>query len=151
MFVDGSPLNSSSPNARASYDIVFPPLKWFSLISSHLKQDGHPRTSNRVERLAVSFTALRFLAKFSRIVLAIWHVILIMWIKASQSKFSSGVRMGDDYWESGCEPEFVEEVGGEMEKRGMLVQFWKIPRDWNEVDEYAKAGAVIVHLFLFQF
>jgi ribonuclease HI len=33
----------------------------------------------------------------------------------------------------------------EMEKSGMLVQFWKIPREWNEVDEYAKAGAVFFH------
>jgi len=30
----------------------------------------------------------------------------------------------------------------EMEKEGMLVQFWWIPRGWNEADSYAKAGAV---------
>ena len=38
----------------------------------------------------------------------------------------------------------------EMEKRGMLVQFWKIPREWNEADEYAKAGAVVIHLTFFE-
>ena len=30
----------------------------------------------------------------------------------------------------------------EMEKYEMLVQFWLIPRDWNEAYVYAKAGAV---------
>ena len=29
-----------------------------------------------------------------------------------------------------------------MEKYEMLVQFWLIPRDWNEAYAYAKAGAV---------
>lgn len=42
----------------------------------------------------------------------------------------------------------MEEKLREMEKNGMLVQFWKIPREWNEADQYAKAGAVISY-FLF--
>ena len=38
-----------------------------------------------------------------------------------------------------------------MEMKGMLVQFWKIPREWNEADKYAKAGAVIFFLYHFFF
>jgi len=30
----------------------------------------------------------------------------------------------------------------DMERDGMLIQFWWIPRGWNEADSYAKAGAV---------
>jgi hypothetical protein len=60
----------------------------------------------------------------------------------------------DNCWEPVANQDLwkkLEEKLREMEKSGMLVQFWKIPREWNEADKYAKAGSVIILLFIFSF
>jgi ribonuclease HI len=154
IFVDGSSLNNGTPNARAGYGVVFAPLEWYSPISGRLEQDGNPQTSNRAELRAVLVSlTLRFWAGegFSRIVLACDSEYVVKgiseWIfkwRMNGWKTSAGRPVvNQDLWNK------LEEKLREMEKEGMLVQFWKIPREWNEADKYAKAGAVIILLFPF--
>jgi ribonuclease HI len=157
MFVNGSSLNNGSRNARAGYGIVFAPPEKDSPIFSRLEQDGHPQTSNRAELRAVLISlSLRFWLEegFSRIVLACnsEHVVkgISEWIfNWRNNGWKTAVRKpvtNQDLWKE------LEEKLREMEKSGMLVQFWKIPREWNEADKYGKAGAVIIHfLFIFRF
>lgn len=154
MFIDGSSLNNGSPNARAGYGVVFAPLEWFSPISARLEQDGNPQTSNRAElRAVLASLALRYWAGegFTRIVLACDSEYVVKgiseWIlkwRRNGWKTTAGIPVANqDLWKK------LEAKLREMEGQGMLVQFWKIPREWNEADEYAKAGAVTC-LFIFE-
>jgi ribonuclease HI len=52
-------------------------------------------------------------------------------------KFADGSPVENrDLWEA-----LIDEFR-ELEKEGTLAQFWLIPREWNEADEYAKEAAV---------
>ena len=126
MFVDGSALNNGSPNAQAGYGIVFTPLKWFSPISRHLEQDGHPQTSNCAELHAVlASLTLQFWAGegFSRIVLACdsEYVVkgisdwIVKWCKNGWKTTTGSPVANQDQWKK------LEEKLREMEKKGMLV------------------------------
>ena len=152
IFVDGSALNNGSQNARAGYGVVFAPLEWSLPISDRLEQDGHPQTSNRAElRAVLASLSIRFWAGegFSRIVLACdsEYVVkgisewIFKWRKNGWVTSAGKPVVNQDLWK------MLEAKLREMEKSGMLVLFWKIPRQWNEADEYAKAGAVIIFFF----
>jgi ribonuclease HI len=155
MFVDGSALNNGLQNSRAGYGVVYAPIQWSLPISGRLEQDGHPQTSNRAElRAVLASLTLRFWAAegFSRIVLACDSEYVVKGISEWILKWRNNGWMtsagkpvvNQDLWKK------VEEKLRQMERGGMLVLFWKIPREWNEADEYAKAGAVIILLFIFQ-
>lgn len=149
IFVDGSAINNGSSIARAGYGVVFAPLQWFAPISGRLEQDGNPQTSNRAElRAVLASLTLRFWAGegFSRIVIACDSEYVVrgisIWIfkwRTNGWKTASGSPVvNQDLWQK-----LDLKLRG-MEEKGMLVLFWKIPRELNEADKYAKAGAVIV-------
>ena len=153
MFVDGSALNNGSPDARAGFAVVFAPLEWYSPISRRLEQDGNPQTSNRAELRAVlaSLTLRNWAGEgFSRIVLACDSEYVVKgisdwifeWRKNGWKTTAGSPVVNQDLWK------ILEGKLRGMEKSGMLVQFWKIPREWNEADKYAKAGAVIFHFLM---
>jgi ribonuclease HI len=153
MFIDGSALGNGSPTSQAGYGVVFAPLEWFSPISNRLEQDGKPQTSNRAElRAVLASLTLRYWAGegFSRIVLACdsEYVVkgisewILKWRRNGWKTTSGNPVANQDLWKK------LEVKLREMEGRGMLVQFWKIPREWNEADEYAKAGAVNFYFIL---
>ena len=153
MFVDGSSLDNGSTNARAGFGVVFAPLEWYSPISRRLEQDGNPQTSNRAELRAVlaSLTLRHWAGEgFSRIILACdsEYVVkgisewILKWRKNGWKTSSGSPVANQDLWN------MLEEKLRKMEESGMLVQFWKIPREWNEADEYAKAGAVNFHFLM---
>lgn len=141
MFVDGSCLSNGYSNARAGYGVVFGPLDQFS---GRLEQDRNPQTSGRAElRAVLASLTLRPWARegVSRIVLACDSECVVKGITEWIFKWRTNKwrRVANqDLWKK------LEEELREMERRGILVQFWKIPRDWNEADKYAKAGAVII-------
>jgi len=147
MFVDGSSLGNGSPAARAGYGVVFSPVQWFYPISSRLEQDGHPQTSNRAElRAVLAALGLRIWIGegFKKIVIACdsQYVVkgisawILKWRRNGWKTKSRTAVANQDLWKK------LEAKLKEMEKQGMLVQFWWIPRDLNEADAYAKAGAV---------
>lgn len=75
-------------------------------------------------------------------------MILNTWLKASKNgwKTTTGRSVANqDLWKK------LEDKLRDVEGRGMLVQFWKIPREWNEADQYAKAGAVIILYYYYYF
>jgi ribonuclease HI len=147
MFVDGSTLGNGLATARAGYAVVFAPVQWFFPISSRLEQDGHPQTSNRAELRAV-LAALGLRAwigeGFKKIIIACDSQYVIngisMWIlkwRKNGWKTKAGTAVANqDLWKK------LEAKLRKMEEQGMLVQFWWIPRELNEADAYAKAGAV---------
>ena len=147
MFVDGSSLGNGLANARAGYAVVFAPVQWFHPISNRLEQDGHPQTSNRAElRAVLAALGLRMWIGegFKKIVIACdsQYVVngisawILKWRRNGWKTNTRAAVANQDLWKK------VEAKLREMEKEGMLVQFWWIPRGWNEADSYAKAGAV---------
>ena len=67
---------------------------------------------------------------------------ILKWRKNGWKTSSGSPVANQDLWN------MLEEKLRKMEESGMLVQFWKIPREWNEADEYAKAGAVNFHFLM---
>ncbi|KAF8801215.1 ribonuclease H-like protein [Phlegmacium glaucopus] len=145
MFVDGSALDNGLSTARAGYGVVFAP-QGYSPISRPLEQDGNPQTSNRAElRAVLASLTFKFWAQegFSRIVLAcdskyvvqgisVW---ILNWRCNGWETVTGNPVANQDLWKK------LEAKLRKLEGRGVLVQFWKIPREWNEADEYAKDGA----------
>jgi len=147
MFVDGSSLGNGSPTARAGYGVVFAPVQWFYPISNRLEQDGNPQTNNRAElRAVLAALGLRsWIGEgFKKIVIACdsEYVVngisswILKWRKNGWKTNTGAAVANQDLWKK------LEAKLREMEKQEMLVQFWRIPRAWNEADAYAKAGAV---------
>jgi len=147
MFVDGSSLGNGRPTARAGYAVIFAPVQWFPPISGRLEQDGHPQTSCRAElRAVLAALGLRWWIGegFKKIVLACdsQYVVngistwILKWRKNGWRTRTGAEVANQDLWKK------LEAKLRTMEEQGMLVQFWWIPRDLNEADAYAKAGAV---------
>jgi len=147
MFADGSSLGNGLATARAGYAVVFAPVQWFFPISGRLEQDGLPQTNNRAElRAVLAALGLRVWIGegFKKIVIACdsQYVVngiskwILKWRKNGWKTKAGTSVVNKDLWKE------VEEKLRMMEERGMLVQFWWIPREWNEADAYAKAGAV---------
>ncbi|KIM38253.1 hypothetical protein M413DRAFT_30372 [Hebeloma cylindrosporum] len=146
MFVDGSSRGNGSSTARAGYAVVFAPVQWFYPISSPLEQDGNPQTSNRAELRAVlaSLRLRMWIGEgFKKVVIACdsQYVVngisawILKWRRNGWKTNTGAAVANQDLWKK------LEAKLREMEEEGMLVQFWWIPRAWNEADAYAKAGA----------
>lgn len=155
IFTDGACLDNGGVNARAGCSFVFRPPKPENRIIDHvrfrLEEQGptgepHLQTSNRAELRAV-IAALRFREwdgeGFTSIVIATDSEYVVEgitnWVRRwlrNGWKTSVGAVKNQDLWK--C-------LLGEMEKwneRGVQVQFWRIPREWNSVaDSRAKQGA----------
>ncbi|KIM36951.1 hypothetical protein M413DRAFT_448855 [Hebeloma cylindrosporum] len=146
MFVDGSSLNKGTPNARAGYAVVFAPVQWFRPISSRLEQGGNPQTSNRAElRAVLAALSLRlwWSEGFDKFVIACdsQYVVngisawILKWRRDGWRTNSGNGVANQDLWK------MLLAKLRKMEEDGMLVQFWWIPRNLNEADPYARAGA----------
>ncbi|KIM45696.1 hypothetical protein M413DRAFT_24840 [Hebeloma cylindrosporum] len=146
MFVDGSSLGNGSPTARAGFGVVSAPLEWYQPLSKRLEQDGNAQTNNRAElRAVLAALGLRWWygEGFKKVVVASdsEYVVngiskwMLTWRKNEWKTNTGAVIVNLDIWKK------IDEKLRGMEKQGMLVQFWWIPRGLNEADAYAKAGA----------
>ena len=145
MFIDGSSLGNRLRlvNAHAGYAVIFSPVQWFHPIYNCLEQDSYPQTSNRAELrdvLDVLGLPVWIGEGFKKIVTACdsQYVVnsILAWIlkwRRNGWKSNTGATVANqDLWKK------VEQKLREMEKERMLVQFWWIPRGWNEADSYVR-------------
>lgn len=141
IFIDGACSNNGTPQARAGYGV-----KWgaHSNLSSRLEGDG-PETSNRAE-LRAAIVALGLRAwngeGFDKVVLACDSEYVVKgiseWVPVWKGNGWRTARqtpvVNRDLWE------MLLAALREQDGRGVLVQFWLIPREENEADRDAKAG-----------
>ncbi|RPB29016.1 ribonuclease H-like protein [Terfezia boudieri ATCC MYA-4762] len=115
-------------------------------LSSPLEINGIPHTNNRAELRAVILGLdLRFWpgGGFESLVIACDSEYVVLgicdrlqtWIKRGWQTSAGRPVANIDLWK-----ELLERLR-ELEKVGCHVQFWKIPREWNEADKCAKQAA----------
>ncbi|TGJ82976.1 hypothetical protein E0Z10_g5804 [Xylaria hypoxylon] len=157
IFTDGSCLNNGQPNPKAGWAVVYGPSKCFTnllvpIASGRLENKGpfgdlSIQSSNRAELRAV-IAALRLQhwtsEGFNTIVIATDSDYVATgatewtktWINNGWRTASNRDVKNKDLWEM---------LLGEVERwqdEGLSIQFWNIPRDWNEVaDAAAKKAA----------
>ncbi|KAF6746030.1 ribonuclease H-like domain-containing protein [Ephemerocybe angulata] len=152
-FIDGACLdNGAGPDGprepRAGAAVVFAPSDWYNPIKDALPLDGVPHTSNRAElRAALVALGLRVWGGegFENIILATDSEYLVLGIserihkwKENGWKTSSGTQVKNkDLWVA------LYAKIREVEEYNCHVQFWLIPRAWNEADKYAKEAAAL--------
>ncbi|CAF9934303.1 hypothetical protein IMSHALPRED_009669 [Imshaugia aleurites] len=141
IFIDGACSNSGTPQARAGYGI-----KWSARnhISERLEGDG-PETSNRAElRAAIVALGLRAWTGegFDKVVLACDSEYVVVgisewvhdWKKNGWRTDQQSPVENRDLWE------MLLAALAKQDDEGVMVQFWLIPRQYNEADLFAKAG-----------
>ena len=141
IFIDGACSNNGTPQARAGYGI-----KWSARDNLSCRLEGNdPETSNRAElRAAIVALGLRIWdgEGFDKVVLACDSTYVVKgiseWVhKWKRNGWQTNRRTpveNRDLWE------MLLTALGEQDDRGVLVQFWLIPREDNQADSYAKAG-----------
>ncbi|KAF8537439.1 ribonuclease H-like domain-containing protein [Trichophaea hybrida] len=143
MFIDGACSNNGTPEARGGCGVVYSSTHWAKGISHPLEIDGTPHTSNRAElRAAILALGLRvwYGEGFDSVVLACDSEYVVkgvterlnVWAQNGWETARGTDVKNKDYWQA------LLNAMRELESHRVLVQFWQIPRLWNEADEYAK-------------
>lgn len=141
IYIDGACSNNGTPQARAGYGVKWSPRNY---LSNRLEGNG-PETSNRAElRAAIAALGLRVWngEGFDQVILACDSEYVVKGISAWVPKWKgNGWRTAQrtpvenrDLWE------MLLAALKKQDDRGVMVQFWLIPRGDNEADPYAKAG-----------
>lgn len=151
MFIDGACSNNGQLGARAGCGIRLTSLDISRNGIAHaLEYDGiTPHTSNRAElRAAVVALGLRYWPGegFNNVILACDSEYVVLgacerlnkWIRNGWTTARGTPVQHRDLWEA-----LLAQLR-EMEGYGLLVQFWLIPRQWNEADSVAKEAAVSI-------
>ena len=153
MFCDGACINSgqrdSGVDPQGGCGIVFN-CKEIMPNGFHvpLENNGIPHTSNRAElRAVIHGLGLRFWPGegFESLVIACDSEYVVSgiadrlqkWIRRGWKTSAGKPVANQDLWK------VLLEKLRELEGAGCHVQFWKIPREWNEADECAKAAAQV--------
>lgn len=153
-FIDGACTNNGNAGALGGSAVVFAPRAWFNPIERPLPMDGHEHTNNRAELMAaidVLGARVWYGEGFDKLVLATDSELIVKgvdeWVHKWQLngwKTSGGSPVKNrDLWE------MLLGKLKDLEGKGFLVQFWWIPREWNEADAYAKHAAAMVRFFFF--
>lgn len=141
IYIDGACSNNGTSHARAGFGVIWGPRHH---LSGRLEGQD-PETSNRAE-LRAAIVALGLRAwngeGFDKVVLACDSEYVVKgiseWVRNWQSngwRTARGTPVENrDLWE------MLLAALREQDKRGVMVQFWLIPREQNEADAYAKAG-----------
>lgn len=117
-------------------------------ISYSLGNDGFSHTSNRAELEAVILAlGLRYWPGegFQSVVIATDSEYVVLgitqwmrnWIQRGWRTATGAPVANQDLWQA------LRDRLGELEGMGCHVQFWWIPREWNEADENAKKAALV--------
>ena len=143
IFIDGSCVGNGTPSARAGYGV-----KWSQEhhLSSRLEGDG-PETSNRAElRAAIVALEIRawnregcdkvLLACDSEYVVLGICERLPLWRQRGWTTSDRRPVANRDLWEK-----LLARIEY-WDNQGVLVQFWRIPRKFNEADGSAMIGAL---------
>jgi len=143
MFVDGSCIDNGSPNARAGWAVCLGPK---IVVKGRLEGPG-AQTSNRAElRSAIVALGLRVwkgegfssvvIASDSEYVVKGYCERLATWKERNWRTARGTNVLNKDLWE------VLDAEIHRLAKQGVQVLFWRLPREWNEADKYAKQAAV---------
>ncbi|KAF8441898.1 ribonuclease H-like domain-containing protein [Kalaharituber pfeilii] len=153
MFCDGACSNNGTNEdgrvqALGGCGVVFTCNEVGQGIKLALENDGTTHTSNRAELRAIilglglrywpgeGFESLVIATDSEYVVLGITERIH-RWIENGWMTAEGRPVANKDLWE-----ELLEKVR-ELEEGGCHVQFWQIPREWNEADKYAKEATSV--------
>jgi ribonuclease HI len=147
MFIDGACSNNGQVGARGGCGVVFTSIHEAKPITFPLENDGTPHTSNRAElRAALVALGLRVWngEGFNNVILACDSEYVVLgasqrldrWVRTGWVTRNGTPVKNRDLWEA-----LLEEMR-KQESYGVHVQFWLIPREWNEADQYAKKATV---------
>ena len=146
MFCDGA---CSGYGPHGGCGVVFKP----GGLEFSLPENGMRHTSNRAELSAV-IQGLQYRdwvqAGFENIVIACDSEYIVLGITERLDKWidkcwttAGGTPVANrDLWKN------LIEVLRNLESRSCQVQFWQIPREWNEADRYAKAASAVEYAFI---
>ncbi|KAA8914669.1 ribonuclease H-like domain-containing protein [Sphaerosporella brunnea] len=146
MFIDGACTKNGNSLSRGGCGVVYTSKLWQQPISFPLEDDGIAHTNNRAElRAATLAIGMRVWngEGFNKVVLACNSEYVVKgvcewlnnWVDNGWKNALGLPVKNRDLWE------LLLEKLRFQESMGVLVQFWQIPREWNEADPYAKLGA----------
>lgn len=150
MFVDGACINNGSPNARAGWAVCLGPnIVVKGRLEPPERGASGGQTSNRAElRSAIVALGLRIWKGegFSSIVIATDSEYVVKgycerletWKQRNWKTARNTNVLNRDLWEA------LDDKIHDLANQGMQVLFWRIPREWNEADKYAKEAAVSI-------
>lgn len=141
MYIAGACSNEGTTQARAGYGCKWSPHRHIS----HRLEGTEPETSNCAElRAAIVALGLRVWngEGFDKVIVACDSEYVVKgiseWVpkwKTNGWQTSQGIPVENrDLWEA------LLAALSKQDDQGVLVQFWLIPGDKNEADDYAKAG-----------
>jgi len=142
VFVDGSCRNNGNPDARAGWAVCVGPS---SVLKGRLEPDT-PQKNNRAE-LQSAIVALEFnwiVRGFSSIVIATDSLYVAQgycewfngWEESDWKKTNGRPVANSDLWR------VLDSKFRRLLKSQIQVLFWKIPRDYNLADKYARQAVV---------
>ncbi|KAF8466762.1 ribonuclease H-like domain-containing protein, partial [Kalaharituber pfeilii] len=146
MFCDGACSNNGKAQARGGCGVALTCKDAGGGVDIPLEDNGTDQTSNRAELRAV-ILALGLRAwygeGFQSVVIAMDSEYVILgiterihrWIERGWKTAAGRPVANKDLWE------VLLKRLRDLEEKGCHVQFWQIPREWNEADKYAKKAA----------
>jgi ribonuclease HI len=153
MFIDGACANDGTSAARAGCGVVHTSTAWQSPITYPLEVDSVRHTSSRAKlRAAILALGMRTWKGegFNSVVLACDSEYVVKgscelrnkWIDNNWKNSRGAIVNNKDLWE------MLLKNLRHQETMGVLVQFWQIPRGWNEAKAYAKQAALSIFLLV---
>ncbi|PHH77851.1 hypothetical protein CDD80_121 [Ophiocordyceps camponoti-rufipedis] len=146
VFVDGSCLDNGRHTSRAGWACVMDDAKTEGIRSGQLELSSCPPTSNRAE-LRAAIAALSAwewkLMGYTSLVIAADSEYVVKgatdwaqsWVRNGWRTSSRGAVENRDLWETlVCEIDL-------RQRNGLTIEFWRIPRGWNEAADRAAKDA----------